>query len=197
MKNKIFTSLLITCGVVLGGAAVAATPSATMLSNTCVGCHGPNGNSVGPASPTIAGISTEFFMEAMEEYKSGVRPSTIMGRIAKGYSEEEFQLMAGYFSKQQFNRDKDQNIDAKMAKNGAKLHKKYCEKCHEDGGRSSEDDAGILAGQWMPYLQYTMTDYLSGNREMTKKMTKKVNALKEHKGDKGFEELLHYYGSLK
>ena len=197
MKYKIYTTLLITCGVVLGGAAAAATPSATMLSNTCVGCHGPNGNSVGPASPTIAGISTEFFMEAMEEYKSGVRPSTIMGRIAKGYSEEEFQLMAGYFSKQQFNRDKDQKINAKMAKNGAKLHKKYCEKCHEDGGRSSEDDAGILAGQWMPYLQYTMTDYLSGNREMTKKMTKKVNALKEHKGDKGFEEFLHYYGSLK
>ncbi|MDH5355133.1 MAG: c-type cytochrome [Gammaproteobacteria bacterium] len=197
MKNKIFTGLLITCGVVLGGAAAAATPSATMLSNTCVGCHGPNGNSMGPASPTIAGISTEYFMEAMEEYKSGVRPSTIMGRIAKGYSEEEFQLMASYFSKQQFNRDKDQNINAKMAKKGAKLHKKYCEKCHEDGGRSSEDDAGILAGQWMPYLQFTMTDYLSGNREMTKKMKKKVNTLKDEQGDKGFEELWHYYGSLK
>ena len=197
MKTKIFTGLLITCGVVLGGAAVAATPSATMLSYSCVGCHGPNGNSVGPASPTIAGMSTEYFMEAMEEYKSGVRPSTIMGRIAKGYSEEEFQLMAGYFSKQKFNRDKDQKIDAKMAKRGAKLHKKYCEKCHEDGGRSSEDDAGILAGQWMPYLQYTMTDYLSGNREMTKKMKKRVNELKEKKGDKGFEELFHYYGSLK
>ncbi len=197
MKIKIFTSLLITCGVVLGGAAAAATPSATMLSNTCVGCHGPNGNSVGPASPTIAGMSTEYFMEAMEEYQSGVRPSTIMGRIAKGYSEEELQLMAGYFSKQVFNRDKDQNVDAKMAKKGAKLHKKYCEKCHEEGGRSSEDDAGILAGQWMPYLQFTMTDYLSGNREMTKKMKKKVNTLKEKKGDKGFEELFHYYGSLK
>jgi len=142
-------------------------------------------------------MSTEYFMEAMEEYKSGVRPSTIMGRIAKGYSEEEFQLMAGYFSKQVFNRDKDQKIDAKMAERGAKLHKKYCEKCHEDGGRSSEDDAGILAGQWMPYLQYTMTDYLSGNREMTKKMKKRVNELKEKKGDKGFEELFHYYGSLK
>ena len=49
----------------------------------------------------------------------------------------------------------------------------------------------------MPYLRYTMTDYLSGNREMTKKMKKKVNTLKDEKGDKGFEELLHYYGSLK
>ena len=197
MKKKIFSGLLILCGVVLGGVAIAATPSATMLSNTCVGCHGPNGNSEGPASPTIAGISTEYFMEAMEEYKSGERPSTIMGRIAKGYSEEELQLMAGFFSKQKFNRDRNQDIEDEMAKKGAKLHDKYCEKCHEEGGRSSEDDAGILAGQWMPYLRYTMTDYLSGNREMTKKMKKRVNELKENEGDKGFEELFHYYGSLK
>ncbi len=84
-----------------------------------------------------------------------------------------------------------------MVKSGAKLHKKYCEKCHEDNGRSSEDDAGILAGQWMPYLRYTLTDYTSGNREMTKKMKKKVEALQKKEGDKGFEDLMHFYSSQK
>lgn len=196
--KKTFQGVLITCGVAMGGAVFAATPSATMLANTCFGCHGPNGNSVGPASPTIAGLSNEYFIETMQGYRSGEIPSTIMTRIAKGYSDEEIKLMAGYFSKQKFNRAaKNQKTDAKMAKKGAKHHKKYCEKCHEDGGRSSEDDAGILAGQWMPYLHYTLNDYLSGKREMTKKMKKKVNALKDKKGDKGFEELLHFYGSQK
>ncbi|HIP71784.1 MAG TPA: cytochrome c4 [Anaerolineae bacterium] len=199
MKHrKTLQTILITCGVVLGSAAAAETPSATMLANTCFGCHGPNGNSVGPASPTIAGLSSEYFIETMHGYKSGEIPSTIMGRITKGYSEEEIKLLAGYFSKQKFNRAaKSQKTDPKLAKKGAKLHKKYCEKCHEDGGRSSEDDAGILAGQWMPYLHYTFTDYLSGNREMTKKMKKKMNALKDKEGDKGFEQLLHFYGSQK
>lgn len=197
MKKKIVQGILLSCGVVLGGVAFAETPSATMLSNTCFGCHGPSGNSVGPASPTIAGMSKDYFIEAMQEYKSGERPSTIMGRIAKGYSEEEFELMAGYFSQQKFIRDKGQKTNAKMVKRGAKLHKKYCEKCHEEGGRSSEDDAGILAGQWMPYLRYTMTDYTSGNREMTKKMKKKVNELQKEEGAKGLEELFHFYSSQK
>ena len=76
-----------------------------------------------------------------------------------------------------------------------KLHKKYCEKCHEDGGRSSEDDAGILASQMMPYLRNTMADFTSGGREMPKKMKKKVDSLKKSKGDKGMDQLIHYYGS--
>ncbi|MCG8122535.1 MAG: cytochrome c4, partial [Candidatus Thiodiazotropha taylori] len=31
--------------------------SASMLANTCAGCHGTNGASIGPASPSIGGIS--------------------------------------------------------------------------------------------------------------------------------------------
>jgi sulfide dehydrogenase cytochrome subunit len=41
---------------------------ATMLANTCAGCHGPDGASGGPATPTIAGLSTEYFVEVMNGY---------------------------------------------------------------------------------------------------------------------------------
>jgi sulfide dehydrogenase cytochrome subunit len=193
---KRLQGILIACSVALGGTAVAATPSASMLGNTCAGCHGTNGNSNGPATPTIAGISSEYFIETMEAYKKGERASTIMTRIAKGYTEEEIKLMADFFAKQKFAR-LPQKADAKMAKRGKKLHDKYCEKCHEDGGRSTEDDAGILAGQWKPYLKYTMEDFMSGGREMSKKMKKKVDKLKKSKGDAGLEQLYHYYASQK
>ena len=185
---------MIAGSVAIAGPLFAATPSATMLGNSCAGCHGTNGNSNGPATPTIAGVSSEYFIEAMEEYKSGERPATVMGRIAKGYTDEEIKLMAGFFAKQKMQR-LPQKVDAKMAKKGMKLHEKYCEKCHEDGGRSTEDDAGILAGQWKPYLKYTMSDFLDGKREMSKKMKKKVNTLKSKGGDKAFEQLLQYYAS--
>ena len=194
--KKRLQGILIACSVVVGGAAFAATPSASMLGNTCAGCHGTNGNSNGPATQTIAGISSEYFIETMEAYKSGERPSTIMTRIAKGYTEEEIKRMAKFFAKQKFDRQ-PQKVDAKMAKRGKKLHDKYCEKCHEDGGRSTEDDAGILAGQWKPYLKYTMEDFMSGDREMTKKMKKKVDQLKKSKGDAGMKQLFHYYASQK
>lgn len=170
------------------------TPSATMLANTCAGCHGTNGSSVGPASPTIAGISVDYFIETMEAYQTGERPSTIMGRIAKGYSEKEIDLMADYFSKQPFVR-LPQDYDAKATKLGKRLHKKYCEKCHEDDGRSSEDDAGILAGQWQTYLRFNMEDFTSGKRPMEKKMKKRMGQLDKAHGQTGIEALVHFYAS--
>jgi len=193
--KTIIQGIALAGGVALTGVALSETPSASMLANSCAGCHGTNGSSVGPASPTIAGISVDYFIETMDEYKSGKRPSTIMGRIAKGYTEEEVKLMADFFAKQPFVRIA-QEYDSKQAKKGARLHKKYCEKCHEDGGRSSEDDAGILAGQWVPYIRYTMDDFTSGKREMTKKMKKKVKKMEEAVGKDGMEQLMHYYGSL-
>ena len=196
MKYKIILPLLmLLIGSLNSVITMAATPSASMLANTCAGCHGTNGSSVGPASPTIAGISVDYFIETMEAYKKAERPSTIMSRIAKGYTEEEIKLMAKFFAKQAFVRQ-PQNFDAKLAKKGKKIHKKYCEKCHEDGGTSSEDDAGILAGQWQPYLRFSMLDFTSGNRVMEKKMKKKMKSLQDDHGDAGVDALIHFYSSF-
>ena len=195
--NKKVLGLIVLGGLAVSGNSWAGTASALDLANTCAGCHGTDGNSTGPATPTLAGISSEYFKEAMLNYQDPEgRYSTIMSRIAKGYTEEEIDLMAGYFAKQKMNRP-DQHFDKKQAKAGAKLHKKYCEKCHEDGGRSSEDDAGMLAGQWMEYLEFTMSDFTSGKREMTKKMKKKVQKMEKDKGANAMNELIQYYGSQK
>jgi cytochrome subunit of sulfide dehydrogenase len=174
---------------------LAAGASAQMLGFTCAGCHGTDGNSNGPATPSIAGISKDYFIDAMVAYKKGERPSTIMTRIAKGYSDGDIKKMAGFFATKKFKAG-NQKADNKAAKRGKKLHKKYCEKCHEDGGASSEDDAGILAGQWKPYLQYTLIDFRAG-REMPKKMKKKMKQLHKSKGDKGVADLLEFYASRK
>lgn len=201
--KRILIVLITVIGLLLFSSAVsrsyadgeAGTPGATMLAYTCAGCHGVNGSSVGPASPTIAGISEEYFIETMEAYQSDERPSTIMSRIAKGYNKKEIELLAGYFSKQPFVRQA-QVFDKEKAKQGKKLHKKYCEKCHEDEGRSSEDDAGILAGQWEPYLRFTMEDFTSGKRTMEKKMKKRMTKLDKAHGKAGVDALIHYYASL-
>ena len=70
-----------------------------MLSNTCAACHGTQGKSPG-AIPSINGKSAGFIFQALKEFQTGVRPSTVMGRHAKGYSEQELQLIAEFFSKQ-------------------------------------------------------------------------------------------------
>ncbi len=196
LTKKVLT-LVVLGGLSVSGNSLAEMPTAQALANTCAGCHGTDGSSNGPATPSLAGISVDYFKDAMESYqeKDG-RFSTIMGRIAKGYTKEEIALMADYFSRQTMVR-KEQKFDAKLAKQGAKHHKKYCEKCHEDGGRSSEDDAGILAGQWMEYLHYTMDDFTNGRRDMPKKMKKRVSKLEKKHGPEALEALINYYGSQK
>lgn len=176
-------------------AAPAAPPlppaSAAMLGSHCTGCHGTNGVSAGPASPTIAGISEEFFVETMMAFKAGKRHSTVMGRLAKGYTDDEIKTMAKYFAGKKYQGRAQKADPAKVAK-GKNLHKKNCEKCHEEGGRVSED-GGILSGQWMTYLTYQMEDFTSGKTKMPEKMEKKVKTLNAA----DIDAIIHYYGSQK
>ena len=169
--------------------------SARMLSETCAGCHGTDGASVGPATPSIGGMNAEYFTEVMKGFKSGEVYSTIMGRIANGYTDEEIGLMAGFFAGQKFVPAK-QTADEAMVKQGAKLHDKYCEKCHAEGGKVIEDEEYyILAGQWTPYLKNAMADFRGDHREMPKKMKNKLDKLIEKEGDKGLEALWAFYAS--
>lgn len=198
MAHKTFTYALLAGALAFAasGGATAAGASASMLSDTCSGCHGTDGTSVGPASPSIAGISNDYFVEIMQGFASGDIPSTIMGRIAKGYTEDEIKVMAKHYSGLKF-AAAEQKHDAALAKKGAKLHDKYCEKCHAEGGTSAEDDSGILSGQWRPYVEWSLADYTSGKREATKKMKKKLDKLVEKEGDAGIDALLNFYAAGK
>lgn len=193
--RNLIQSAIIAGGLALSGASFAATPSAEILGYSCAGCHGTNGVSAGPATPSLAGMPSEYFMDSMNEYKEGTRPSTIMMRIAKGYTEEEYKLMAGFFAKQKYAATK-QDFDAGKAKAGKKLHDKYCEKCHENGGGvAEENESNMLAGMPMPFMRWSFEDYDSGDRTMGKKMKKKMKKMHQKAGAEGIEQLLHYYAS--
>jgi len=173
------------------------TASADMLAGTCSGCHGTHGNSAGPASPSIAQMEKTAFVEAMQAFRSNDTYGTIMGRIAKGYTDEEIERMAGHFAARKFVPAK-QEFDAAAARKGARLHNKYCEKCHEDGGKpiTGEDaEYSLLAGQWLPYLENTIADFRAGRREMPRKMKKKLDKLIKKEGDKGLTAINAFYAS--
>jgi sulfide dehydrogenase cytochrome subunit len=181
---------LLASGPLLGGGIAAAAPTASMLANTCAGCHGTDGASTGPATPSIAGLSEIYFVDTMKAFKSGERHSTVMGRIAKGYTDEEIELMAGYFAKQPIAKT-GQKLDPAKVTRGGELYADNCGKCHDENGALPDDDAGILASQWLPYLQYSLEDMKAGSREMPKKMKKKVESL----SDAELDALLQYFAS--
>ncbi|MDZ7657592.1 MAG: c-type cytochrome [Sulfurimicrobium sp.] len=173
--------------------AWAESPSqAAMLSNTCAGCHGTNGSSAGPSMPTIAGMPEVYLLETMKKFKSGERPSSIMGRLAKAYSDEEIKIMVDFFAKHPFGREK-QEVDAAKVSIGKQIHEQRCKKCHMDNGRDSED-SGILAGQWKEYLQISMREFRSGKRPMPEKMKEKVEGEGKLTPEE-VEAVIHFYAS--
>lgn len=174
------------------GAQVMAMPSAQMLSYTCAGCHGTNGASNGPAIPSLAGLSKDYLVEAMQAYKNDERSPTIMNRIAKGYNDKEFELMGEFFSEQEVHSISQQKYDNAKAKSGKKLHKKYCSSCHSEGGTITDDEAGLLAGNAVLFMKYSLVDFHDGSRDMPKKMKKKIKKMLKRDA-KAFDKLVNYY----
>ena len=172
--------------------AQAAPPSPAMLSNACAGCHGTNGGSAGLTMPSLASQSKTAIVDAMKKFKSGERPSTVMGRLAKGYTDAEFDAMAEFFSKQKFH-PTTQTVDAAKVKRGAELQEANCSRCHLEDGKEGKDDTPVMASQWLTYLQMQMDLYQSGARKMPEKMAEKVKPLSKE----DLEALLHFYASVK
>ncbi len=200
-KNYKLANLSVTLLLALG--LVASVPAADVnkLVKECADCHEKDGNATDGETPSIAGMSVDYFIESMGAYTTDARPALKlkdkkedMKDIVKKLSEEDIKALAEHYSKQTFKPLK-QEFDPALAKAGKKLHRKYCEKCHSEGGTSAEDDAGILAGQPISYLKYSMDNYESGKREMGKKMAKKVKSMKKKAGDEGTTQLIHYYAS--
>jgi cytochrome c553 len=69
------------------------------LAATCANCHGTNGQARGDMKP-LAGLAAQRIVSALADFKSGAQPATVMHQIAKGYTDEQIRLVAGYFAAQ-------------------------------------------------------------------------------------------------
>lgn len=174
--------------------------------NECMDCHGEKGVSLESDIPTIAGSSEVFLEDAIYAYQEGIRPAseskyrtgdlnrpaTDMKKIADELTTEQIKELSSYFSALLFV-PAEQNFNSDLASIGKKIHAKRCEKCHENGGSSPEDDAGILSGQWTDYLRTAFKNIINDRRETDKKMKKSIKKLSK----KDIEALLQFYASNK
>jgi len=71
---------------------------ARSLAATCFTCHGTDGRSVGGVPPSLAGQNRDYLLKQMQEFRDGKRPATIMHQHAKGYTDEQLNLIAAYFA---------------------------------------------------------------------------------------------------
>ncbi len=86
--------------LLLAGPALANPGPATnggLLAQACLGCHGPAAQGQGSV-PGIAGRPAPEMVAQMAAFRSGERPGTIMGRIARGYTQQEIEAVAAHLA---------------------------------------------------------------------------------------------------
>jgi cytochrome c553 len=86
-------------GLVSIAAAAASAAEPPPGAAACSGCH-PSSARVSSPVPRLAGVDRAVLVKAMQDFRAGQRPSTVMDRIAKGFTDDEIQAIAAWLATQ-------------------------------------------------------------------------------------------------
>ena len=84
--------------------------------NSCIACHGPDGNSITSAFPKIGGQYEDYLYHALKSYQNGNRNNAIMTGISSSLNEMQMKKLAKYFAKQKGMQKVEQGVTASEAK---------------------------------------------------------------------------------
>jgi cytochrome c553 len=166
-------------------------------SELCQGCHGPEGISLEPLIPKLAGQYGAYIAKQVRNYQAGTRSHQIMSAMAETINDNELADIGAYFASR-----------VKMKGNGAsnnELGKKLflygdmtrmmvaCVNCHGANGKGktpSNSVFPVIGGQHRDYLFGQLTNFRKGDRSnspggvmniITQKLTdEELNALAEY-----------------
>jgi cytochrome c553 len=80
-------------------AAPAAPPEPPPGAAACSGCHPANAGIETPV-PRLAGRNPAEMVQQMQAFRDGQRDATVMGRIAKGFTDPQIQAIAAWYADQ-------------------------------------------------------------------------------------------------
>ena len=153
----------------------------------CAGCHGDNGVSKTPGSPSLVGLNPKYVVSAIKAYKSGQRKNDLMKSLVAGLSDADAGNVALYYALQKPARAGTPAAgDAAAGKAAAAA----CAGCHGDTGTAPDPANPSLAGQDAQYLAMATQAYKDGTRkdETMKGMAASLD-------DKAVKNIAAYYAS--
>ena len=169
--NKLIVSLLLTVGIsgiahaagepVKPGDAAAGQAKAAV----CGACHGPDGNSMAPNFPKLAGQGERYLNKQLHDIKSGKRTVLEMTGLLTNLSDQDLADLAAYFASQ---KSSVGAADPEIVDRGEALFRggdlakglPACTGCHSPDG-SGNAAAGFphLGGQHAQYIAKQLTDF--------------------------------------
>jgi cytochrome c553 len=131
---------------------------------SCKACHGPDGNSVTPGVPSLAGQPQLFLENQMILFREELRRSPVMTPILAGIKDPEIIQLATHFAKLAARPVADPPLQKSQAEKGKALGRKLrCNVCHL-ASYHGQKQMPRLAGQREDYLQSEMLAYRDGKR---------------------------------
>ena len=138
---------------------------------TCSACHGPEGNSVSPMWPNIAGQNAPYLLTQLKAFKDGSRTDPLMSAQAMMLSDQDMADLAVYF--ESLPAAAQSVKDASTVSRGETLYRggntesgvSACLACHGPTGRGNPAAKyPALQGQHADYTAKQLNDYASGAR---------------------------------
>ena len=171
--NKLLASLLLTLGIcattqaadLAGNAAAGQTKAAV-----CGACHGPDGNSMAPNFPKLAGQGDRYLLKQLHDIKDGKRTVLEMTGLLTNLSDQDMADIAAWFASQKGSvgaADANLVAQGEALFRGGKLDQGMpaCIGCHSPNG-AGNGPAGFphLGGQHAAYITKQLTAFREGDR---------------------------------
>ncbi len=124
----------------------------------CAGCHGDQGVSSNPATPSLAGQDAEYLVAALAAYKNGARADQTMKTLATPLDDTTMKNIAAYYAAQE-----PQAVNIRAPSTTQEWTQK-CDRCHGLNGNSTDPRIPALAAQRVEYLQTALHEFQTGAR---------------------------------
>jgi cytochrome c553 len=131
------------------------------LSQACTKCHGENGNSITPGTPSLSGQQPGYFVSAIQEYLAGARETPPMHSLIHNLKALDFESLALYFASQT---PTQRHAPPRGNPATGETLTGLCGGCHGSRGVSTDSATPNLAGQDPLYLVDALKAYRAGRK---------------------------------
>lgn len=168
-------------------AAPAAPASAQEIaSGVCAGCHNPDGNSIIPMNPILAGQHAEYITKQLMDFKAtetepAKRNSPVMSSMVAALSQDDMKKLGEYYAQQntvasQVAADEKLLETGKILYHGGNIEHGVpaCASCHGPNGSGIPPRYPGVAGQHAEYTLTQLNLFNTGDRSNDNTVMQKV-----------------------